>query len=223
MPAPSFRHVVVGPFVQNAYLLSCPETKEGVLVDAGWEPEEQLEMIREEGVTLKAVIATHGHIDHVWGATTVCAALNVPFLMHADDLFWLDGLDAQARLFGLEPPPGRPESKASLRDGEIIEFGSVRLRVIHTPGHTPGSVCLHDGDGNLWTGDTLFQGSVGRTDLPGGNFDTLAHSIRAALFTLPAGTVVHPGHGPSTRIDLERRSNPFVGEDAGGNPFRVLR
>lgn len=223
MPAPAQRHVVVGPFVQNAYLLSCPETKEGILVDAGWEPEEQLAMVADAGVTLKAVVATHGHIDHVWGASTICAAAKVPFLMHPDDLYWLEGLDGQARLFGLEPPPAAPPDPVPLRDGEVIAFGTVTLRVIHTPGHTPGSVCLHDGAGNLWTGDTLFQGSIGRTDLPGGDFNTLSRSIRGALFTLPGATEAHPGHGPSTRIDLEKRGNPFVGDDAGRDPFRVLR
>jgi len=211
----SLRHVVVGPFVQNAYLAWCPRAKEGVIVDAGWEPGRILAMAAEEEVRVVAVVATHGHIDHVWGAAEVCRAAKAPFRMHRADLYWLEALDRQAAMFGLEPPPGTPSLDGEIGDGEVIRFGGCALTAIHTPGHTPGSVCLHDGAGNLLTGDTLFQGSIGRTDFPGGDFGAIVRSIRERLFALPPATEVHPGHGPGTTLAEERRANPFVGDRAG--------
>ncbi len=218
MPAVHSRHVVVGPFVQNVYLLWCGETMEGVLVDPGWEPERILAMAEDAGVSVKAVLATHGHIDHVWGAVPVCEATGAPFRMHPGDLYWLEALDRQAEMFGLEPPPATPSVDEPLAGGDVVRFGRVSLQVLHTPGHTPGSVSFHDGAGSLWTGDTLFHGSIGRTDFPGGDFPTIRRSIREGLFALPADTTVFPGHGPATRLGAEKRENPFVGDDAGDGP-----
>jgi len=214
--APSVRSIVVGPFAQNVHLVSCPRTREGILVDPGWEPEKALALVAEEKVRVLEVIATHGHIDHVWGAVPVCRATKAPFRMHPADQYWLDALDRQAEMFGLEPPPGTPAIDRPLADGEAIAFGDVTLTVIHTPGHTPGSVCLHDGGRTLFTGDLLFQGSIGRTDFPGGDFQAIVRSIRRKVFALDPATVVHSGHGPTTTVGEEKAGNPFVGDGASG-------
>lgn len=208
--------IVVGPFAQNVHLVWCPRTREGILVDPGFEPEKALALVEEHGVKVKEVVATHGHIDHVWGATAVCAATKAPFRMHPGDQYWLDALDRQAAMFGLEAPPGTPVIDRPLADGETISFGDVTLTVIHTPGHTPGSVCLHDGARTLFTGDLLFAGSIGRTDFPGGDFRTIVKSIRKRVFALDPRTVVHCGHGPTTTVGEEKDSNPFVGDGASG-------
>jgi glyoxylase-like metal-dependent hydrolase (beta-lactamase superfamily II) len=224
MTAPEIQHVVVGPFVQNAYLVQCPATKDAILVDPGFEPERMLEMIEEAEANVVQVVATHGHIDHVWGAVPVCEATGAPFRMHPADNYWLDGLDQQCQMFGLEGPPGKPVIDEPLADLDTIAFGEVTLDVMLTPGHTPGSVSLHDRGLNLLSGDTLFLGSIGRTDFPGGDFGTIVRSIRERLFALPPETIVHSGHGPATRIDEERGTNPFVGDHAGpaGSPGGML-
>ena len=215
---PEIRRLVVGPFVQNVFLAFCPRTKDGVIVDPGFEPERALRLVEEEGVRVREVIATHGHIDHCWGAVPICGSTGAPFRMHDADLYWIDALDRQAEMFGLEPPPGRPALDRPLADGETIRFGDCALRVVHTPGHTPGSVCLHDGKRTLFSGDLLFQGSVGRTDFPGGDTATLVKSIRERVFAMDAATLVLPGHGPDTTVGEEKRTNPFVGDDAGPPP-----
>jgi glyoxylase-like metal-dependent hydrolase (beta-lactamase superfamily II) len=204
----------VGPFVQNVFLAFCPRTREGVVIDPGFEPERTLRLVEEEKVRVLEVIATHGHIDHCWGAVPICRALGAPFRMHPGDLYWTEALGRQAELFGLEPPPGVPSVDRAIGEGDEARFGDCVLRALHTPGHTPGSVCLHDGVGTLFTGDLLFRGSVGRTDFPGGDFPTLARSIRGRVFALDPATAVLPGHGPDTTVGEERRSNPFVGDDA---------
>ncbi len=215
MPPLSIDHVVVGPFVQNVWLAWCPRTREGVLIDPGFEPDRILALVKKHGVKVREVLATHGHIDHVWGAVPVCRALKAPFRMNRGDDYWLDGLAKQAAMFGLEPAEGKPAVASELLDGDTVGFGDVSLHVIHTPGHTPGSVCLHDGAGTLFTGDLLFQGSIGRTDFPGGDFETLRRSIRERVFTLDPDTLVLPGHGPETTVGEEKATNPFVGDGAG--------
>jgi glyoxylase-like metal-dependent hydrolase (beta-lactamase superfamily II) len=217
MATPEIRTVVVGPFVQNVHLVSCPRTREGVLIDPGFEPEKALALVAKAKVKVLEVIATHGHIDHVWGAVPICRALKAPFRMHPADQYWLDALPKQAEMFALEPAPAIPVIDRPLADGEEIRFGDVVLRAIATPGHTPGSVCLHDGAGALFSGDTLFREGIGRTDFPGGSFKEIAKSIRQRLFALPPDTVVHCGHGPTTLVGEEKAGNPFVGDVAGGN------
>ena len=214
-PAPEVRRVVVGPFVQNVFLAFCPRTREGVLIDPGFEPEKALRLVAKEKVKVLEVIATHGHIDHVWGAVPICRETKAPFRMHPADLYWVEALDRQAEMFGLEPAPGTPEIDRPIGEGDVVRFGDCSLRALHTPGHTPGSVCLHDGAGTLFTGDLLFQGSIGRTDFPGGDFATIVESIRGKVFALDAGTCVHCGHGPDTTVGAEKSSNPFVGDPAG--------
>ena len=146
MPAPEIRAFAVGPFLQNVFLAWCPRTKEGVIVDPGFEPERVLATVEEEGVTITEVLATHGHIDHIWGAGEVCRATGAPFRMHPDDTYWLEGLDRQAASFGLPPAPGGPPAiDRPLAEGDGIVIGDVTLTTLHTPGHSPGSVCFHDG------------------------------------------------------------------------------
>ena len=216
MTVPEIRSLVVGPFAQNVYLAFCPRTREGIVVDPGWEPERTIALVAKEGVKVLEVVATHGHIDHVFGAVAICAAAKAPFRMHPGDRYWLDSLDRQATMFGLEAPAGTPVLDRPLADGDAIRFGDVSLKVIHTPGHTPGGVCLHDGTATLFTGDLLFQGSIGRTDFPGGDFRALVKSIRRRVFALDPATRVLPGHGPQTTVGEEKAHNPFVGDGASG-------
>jgi len=212
MSAPEVRTIVVGPFVQNVHLVFCPRTREGIVVDPGFEPERTLELIAAEKVKVVEVVATHGHIDHVWGAVPICRATRAPFRMNAGDQYWLDALERQAEMFGLEPPPATPVIDRTLGHGDEVRFGDVALAAIHTPGHTPGSVCLHHAPSKrLFTGDLLFQGSIGRTDFPGGDFPTIERSIRERVFTLDPGTACLCGHGPETTVGVEKETNPFVG------------
>jgi hydroxyacylglutathione hydrolase len=216
--APEIRSLCVGPFAQNVHLAFCPRTREGVIVDPGFEPEKILAVVREEKVRVVEVVATHGHIDHCWGAVPVCRETKAPFRMHPGDLYWVEALAKQAAMFGLEPAPGVPAIARPVADGDAIRFGDCALAAIHTPGHTPGSVCLHDpGAGILFTGDLLFEGSVGRTDFPGGDFGELRASIRDRVFALPPATRCLCGHGPDTTVGEEKSSNPFVGDGAEGD------
>jgi glyoxylase-like metal-dependent hydrolase (beta-lactamase superfamily II) len=199
---------VVGPFAENAYLLACARTREAVLIDPGDEPERIQEMIRAHDVHVLAILATHGHLDHVGAAAPLCAALGVPFRMHAADRFLLDALVAQAQAFGLDPPEP-PQIDQPLEDGDVIAVGDLSVRVLHTPGHSPGGVSLVAGR-VLFPGDALFFGSIGRTDLPGGDHQTLMASIRGRLLSLGDGMRVLPGHGPETTLGFEREHNPFL-------------
>lgn len=206
--------VPVGPFVMNCYIVRDPDTGKGILIDPG---DSQLDRIQREVEKSKteiiAAIGSHGHLDHVGQTVKLKKALGVPFYFHHDDQHLLEILDEQARMFGF-PTMETPEVDRYLKEGEEVVFGSKKLKAIHAPGHSPGSVCLA-GEGVLFSGDVLFQGSIGRTDLWGGDYDTLIHSIRQKLLSLGDEVLVYPGHGPSTTIRREKKENPFVGE-AGG-------
>ena len=205
------RSVVVGPFAMNAYLAACGETGEAMLIDPGAEIPRVLGLA-EPGWRIGRILLTHGHIDHVAGAAEAQRATGATLTIHQADQAWLAGLPRQAAMFGLEgaevPRPDRHHA-----DGEQVTLGNLTATVLHTPGHSAGSCCLwFAGEDVLFTGDTLFAGSVGRTDLPGGDFEALATSIREKLFPLGDGVTFHPGHGPSGSLGEERRGNPFVGE-----------
>ncbi|MBN8217714.1 MAG: MBL fold metallo-hydrolase [Spirochaetes bacterium] len=205
--------LVVGPFRMNAYLLHCPETGEGVLVDPGDEAPRLLSLVEKRGVALKAIWLTHAHIDHLGAVPALRKALGVPVSLHQGDRILAEAAKEQAALLGVGGRYEGVKADTLLKGNETLSFGPWRLRVLHTPGHSPGSCCFHyDGGGSddlVVTGDTLFAGSVGRTDLPGGNTDHLFASIRFKLLTLPTGTRIFPGHGaPST-----------IGEEIAGNPF----
>jgi glyoxylase-like metal-dependent hydrolase (beta-lactamase superfamily II) len=204
----------VPPFFKNGYLVSCEETRDAVLIDPGDEVESLLDAARRDQLRVTAILLTHAHIDHVTGVGRAKAALDVPVWLHRDDLFLYDGILEQGRMFGLtlaQPPP----VDAFYAPGVPFAFGAYVVDVLPTPGHCPGGVCLAIGRAGspareLFVGDTLFAGSIGRTDLPGGDHDRLMRSIREVLLAFPDGTRVHSGHGPDTTIGAERRTNPFL-------------
>ncbi|HKB16678.1 MAG TPA: MBL fold metallo-hydrolase [Planctomycetota bacterium] len=214
--APRMRVVTipVGPFVMNCTLLRDEETGKGILLDPGDEVDVVARAVERERIEVVALVGTHGHLDHVGRAAELKERFGAPFLFHRGDRWLLEHLGEQGRMFGL----GALQEAAVdrwLEQGDRVEFGSISLEVIHAPGHSPGSICLL-GEGRLFAGDVLFQGSVGRVDLWGGDGPTLVRSIKERLFPAGDGIVVHPGHGPPTTIGEERRSNPFVGEGARG-------
>lgn len=202
------------PFYKNGYVVACERTRSAIVIDPGDDVEEQLAIVRREGVTVTMILLTHAHLDHVTGVGAAKAALGVDVWLHRDDLFLYERAADQGRMFGLdvEQPP-KPDRFYA--EGESLTFGDYVVEIRHTPGHCPGGVCLAIGqagatDRELFVGDTLFAGSIGRTDLPGGDLDTLLSSIRTELFVYPDATVVHSGHGPDTTIGQERRTNPFL-------------
>ncbi len=198
----------VGAFQMNCYLVADEETREGVLIDPGDETERLLEMVRSEGVTVQALLLTHGHVDHVMRAQEVKEALRVPLYAHRADLELIQAAPQQAAFFGLEPGPV-PVVDGELKEGEDFRAGSLVFQVLHTPGHSPGGIVLVCGN-CAFVGDTIFAGSVGRIDLPGGDGRQLARSIRTQIYRLPDETVLYPGHGPATTVGEEKSSNPYV-------------
>ena len=213
------RALAVGPFQCNCHILADESSKEAVIVDPGDDAEEILAHAKDLGVTVKALVHTHCHLDHITGTRRVREETGARILIHEADKWLYENLKTQfsstMRLFGLrlggadDPLP----VDEYVKDGQDIAFGRHALRAIHTPGHTPGSCCFALTDRKerrVFSGDTLFAGSIGRTDLWGGNQEQELESIRARLFTLDADTVVYPGHGPETRIDDEIASNPFL-------------
>jgi glyoxylase-like metal-dependent hydrolase (beta-lactamase superfamily II) len=213
------RSVVVGPFSMNAYLAACSETGEAVLIDPGAEIPRVLALTQPEGFRVKRILLTHGHVDHAAGAAEARQATGAPVSIHPADLPWLEALPRQAAMFGLaEARPLVPDGP--LADGDLVPVGNQSATVIHTPGHGQGSVSFwFEEAGLVFTGDTLFQGSVGRTDLPGGDFEQLATSIVKRIFTLGDEVRFLPGHGPSGIIGEERQQNPFVGAQARTGRF----
>jgi len=201
--------VVVGPLQVNCYLLACPQSLAALVIDPGADGERILAAVQANGWQIDKIVNTHGHFDHVGGNRALVAASGAPLLMHADDLPLLERAQTHARTYGLETETS-PVPDQFLQDGDEITCGTLRCRVIHLPGHSPGGIALHCG-GHLFVGDVLFAGSVGRTDLPGGDHRQLIEGIRSKLWSLPGETVVHPGHGPDTTIAREMRSNPFAG------------
>lgn len=204
--------LTVGMFQSNCYLVSCSETREAVIVDAGDEAERILEAVAGLGLRVGAVIATHAHLDHVAALPEVVDALGVPVWMHRDELRMYEGLGSQAAMFGLQAP-GRVPVDRLLEDGEVVTVGNSKAEILLTPGHSPGEVCI-----GLWgehppillSGDVLFQGSIGRTDLPGGDYGTIMETLRTRFVPMPDETVVYPGHGPATTIGHEKKTNPFL-------------
>lgn len=202
------RSFTTGPLENNAYLVWDPSSKEAVLVDPGMGSEPIAGEIRSMGLTLKVVLNTHGHFDHIFHNAMFSNEFGCPYLLHEADLPLVHGMPEHAALFGFTADHC-PDPQSFLHQGQEIPLGSAALKVLHTPGHSPGGVCFLSG-GFVLTGDTLFAQSIGRTDLPGGSFDQLVGSIRDNLFPLPDTTQVLPGHGPATSIGFEKRHNPFV-------------
>lgn len=202
----------LGPLDNNTYVLACDATRAAAVVDVGFEPEAAVRFVRAQGYDVRLMLNTHAHYDHAAGMRAAQQALGGTYWLHPGDRPLLEALTAQGAMFGF-PPADPPDQVHDLAGGQVLELGALRIEVLHTPGHSPGGVCFKVGDA-VWVGDTLFAGSIGRTDLPGGSFEELDHSIRTRLFPLPDDTPAWPGHGPPTTIGQERRFNPFVGEGA---------
>jgi glyoxylase-like metal-dependent hydrolase (beta-lactamase superfamily II) len=205
---PLITTLVVGPLQVNCFLVACPERREALVIDPGDEGERIVAAVRTADWQVVSIVNTHGHFDHVGANRALVAATGAELLIHAADLPLLQKAQLHAQVYGLQAEPS-PAPDRLLQDGDQLVFGTLRCRVIHLPGHSPGGIALHCGD-HLFCGDVLFAGSIGRTDLPGGDHHTLVNGIRSRLWTLPGTTVVHPGHGPDTTIAREMRSNPFV-------------
>jgi glyoxylase-like metal-dependent hydrolase (beta-lactamase superfamily II) len=204
----------VGPFFKNGFVVGCEETREAVLIDPGDEVASLLAFAERSRLSIRHILLTHAHVDHVTGVAAAKRALNVPIHLHTDDLFLYDRAVEMGAMFGLTVEP-QPPIDRFYTPAQTIPFGTYEARVHHTPGHCPGGVCLQIGKANtngneLFVGDTLFAGSIGRTDLPGGDYDTLIASIRNVLFPLGDEAIVHSGHGPDTTIGKERLTNPFL-------------
>ncbi len=205
-----FETMVVGPLGVNCFILGCGETHEGVVIDPGADAEKILAAVNRLGLKITSVINTHGHFDHVGGNRRVLSETGARLLIHQADVHLLTRAVDVAAMYGLTTE-NSPKPDGALEEGAIIPFGSHRLQVLHTPGHTPGGCCLYlEEEGKVITGDTLFQEGVGRTDFPGSSHDALMEGIRTKLLTLPDATVVYPGHGPSTTIGHERKHNPYL-------------
>jgi hydroxyacylglutathione hydrolase len=212
----------VGLLACNCSVVGDPATRDAVVIDPGDEVERILAIIARHGLKVRAIVSTHAHIDHVGGLARMARATGAPVMMHEDDLALYGRLATQAEWLGM-PVPEMTQVDRFLREGDTVDWGGFRARVLHTPGHTQGSVCLYLPTGEpageaagrlepprLFAGDTLFAGSIGRTDLWGGSFEDIIRSIHTSLLVLPEETLVFPGHGPATTIGEERENNPFV-------------
>lgn len=205
----------VAPFHKNGFVVACPRTREGVIIDPGDEVDGLLEFISQETIHVLHILLTHAHVDHVTGVAAAKAAFGVPVHLHKDDLFIYDHAVEQGRLFGLVVDPPPPPIDRFYTHGQTIPFGDFEVRPHHTPGHCPGGVCLEvartgEKGLDLFVGDTLFAGRSVRPMLPGGDYATLIGSIRSVLFPFGDDARVYPGHGPDTTIGRERRTNPFL-------------
>jgi hydroxyacylglutathione hydrolase len=200
----------VGPLQCNCSIIGDETTHEAMVIDPGDNVESVLAIVREHKLDVKQIVITHAHIDHVGGAMKLRAATGAPILLNQNDYALLKMLDVQASWLGMGAP-GEVSIEASIGDGEQLQTGSLKANVLHTPGHTEGSVCLYfPAEKLLIAGDTLFARSIGRTDLPGGSFEKIMRSLHDRVLTLPDETVVIPGHGPRTTIGEERDENPFL-------------
>lgn len=208
-----FYHREVGPLACNCYVAGDPATKEAIVIDPGGDASDIVAAIDERGLSITAIVATHAHFDHLIAGQELRAHTGAPFHLHSDDRFLLDWWDESGRLFlGVELPPP-PKVDADADEGLVLTAGELSLEVVHTPGHSPGSISLVGADA-LFSGDALFAGSVGRTDLPGGDTKVLVDAIKSKLFAFDDVTPVYPGHGEPTTIGEEKERNPFVGRSA---------
>jgi glyoxylase-like metal-dependent hydrolase (beta-lactamase superfamily II) len=208
----------VGPFFKNGFIVACGETRDAVLVDPGDEVAALLAFAKTRSLSVKSILLTHAHVDHVTGVAAAKRALGlgVPVYLHQSDLFLYERAVEFGAMLGLRVEP-QPPIDRFYTAGQVIPFGRYEARPHHTPGHCPGGVCLEvakpgEAGKDLFVGDTLFAGSIGRTDLPGGDLETLLRSIREVLYSFGDDARVYPGHGPATTIGRERKTNPFLRE-----------
>jgi hydroxyacylglutathione hydrolase len=200
----------VGPLQCNCSVIGDEASREAMVIDPGDDIERVLSLIQKHNLQVKQIVITHAHIDHVGGAMKLRAATGAPILLNQNDYALLKMLDVQAAWIGM-PTPGKVDIDQSLGQSDKVKVGSLSAEVLHTPGHTEGSICLYFPiENKLIAGDTLFAGSIGRTDLPGGSYEKILHSLHESVLALPDKTVVVPGHGPLTTIGEERESNPFL-------------
>ncbi|MBN1541756.1 MBL fold metallo-hydrolase [candidate division KSB1 bacterium] len=204
--------IVTGIFQENTFLLGCPQSKRAVVIDPGDQADRLIALLDNQELQLEAILLTHGHIDHIGAVADLQERFKAAVYLHRSDEFLASTAAEQARLFDL-PVPRSFSVDHWIAQGDIVRVGEIELQVIETPGHTPGSVCYYcPAQGILFSGDTLFWGSVGRTDLPGGNTDALLCSIRERLLTLPLQTAIYAGHGPVSTVAHEKESNPFLND-----------
>ncbi|ACI20876.1 MULTISPECIES: MBL fold metallo-hydrolase [Thermodesulfovibrio] len=200
----------VGPLFVNCYIIYDERTKEAVVIDPGDEPDLILDFIKEENLNLKYILCTHGHFDHIGSVKELRDETGAKVVLHEKDIeIYRNSPQIAMQFFGIEIEP-QPEPDILIKNGEILNTGNIQLTVIHTSGHSPGSVCFYT-DGYIFTGDTLFAGSVGRTDIIGGSMNELLNSLKK-IASLPDETIVFPGHGPKTKIGIEKKTNPFYHE-----------
>lgn len=203
-----FEWIPVGPMGVNCYIIGCEQTKEGAIIDPGDEGKRIVAKAKELGLNITSIIITHGHIDHITAVDVVKEATGAKILIHREDAPMLvDGKKNLSHFMG--NLKGYSAADVQLKEGDTIKVGNLELKVLHTPGHTPGGICLVV-EGMIFSGDTLFEGSVGRSDFPGGSHEQLISSIKTKLMPYPDETKVYTGHGPSTSIGFERSNNPFL-------------
>ena len=198
----------VGPFYKNGYLVGSSDSSDVVYIDPGDEVESMLELIAQRQRQLVAILLTHAHMDHISGIATVRERNDAPIYLHSEDLRLYDSLPTQAQFFGFQYGPAPPVD-FELTDHQVLELAGLEFKVHFTPGHSPGHVCFETGE-HVFCGDVVFQGSIGRTDLPGGSSPVLLRSIRERILPLGDEKILYPGHGPQTTIGQERRTNPFL-------------
>jgi hydroxyacylglutathione hydrolase len=205
--------LAVGPLQCNCSVIGDEGTRDAIVIDPGDDIDDVLAIVRKHNLQVKQIVITHAHIDHVGGAMKLRAATGAPILLNQNDYALLKMLDLQAAWIGMRAP-GEVKIDQSIGNGETVSAGSLQASVLHTPGHTEGSICLYfPAEQKLIAGDTLFAGSIGRTDLPGGSMQKILRSLHSTVLALPDETVVVPGHGPLTTIGQERESNPFLVRD----------
>lgn len=202
------KNLVVGPLEVNCYIIGCDDTKDVAIIDPGDNADEIIKAIEKERLKPKFIINTHAHFDHIGGVKEIQDYFKIDFILHKEDMFLIENASEQAAAFGLKPI-SKPDVNKYVTNAEKIPLGNKSITVIHTPGHSPGCVCYYL-DSSVFVGDTLFSGSIGRTDLPGGSYEKLINSVKERLFPLGDSTIVYPGHGPSTTIESEKEHNPFL-------------
>jgi hydroxyacylglutathione hydrolase len=203
-----FKTIVVGELSVNCFIMACEKTKKGIVIDPGDNIEGILSIVKEHNINVIEIVATHGHFDHIGRVTTLKEKTGAPFAIHQADMFMVEGLVEIASFLSIDTDPS-PEVDRFIDEGDTITFGHETLNILHVPGHAPGNVAF-TWPGHAIVGDTVFSGSIGRTDLEGADPQVLLDSIHTKILTLPDNTILHPGHGPDTTVAQEKRTNPFL-------------